>query len=304
MPSSGRSAASDVATSSASRLFERVGIARAADERAHAARGPPGARCGHFDDSHDAARMPVLSTRGTTKPDPFSGWRDRVALERQRDGRRRRVRDLAAEPRELRVAIAQRARAVDVRRRREDDRACARSVSPPAVRTTNGPRPVDARRRARVVSRTMPAPSARDERAHHLAQAAGQRPERAVGDRGAVAVLASRNARSRLPCVALGVDEARKQRADRQPVDVAGVDAGEQRLGEIGRRLRAEAPRHERADRFVRLVASRAGRTARRPCAACPATRTASCVTNGPMRVGMPRTDAAGSGCRRPPRWM
>ena len=47
-----------------------------------------------------------------------------------------------------------------------------------------------------------------------------------------------------------------------------------------------------------------AGRTARRPSAACRATRTGASRTNGPSRVGMPSTDAAGSGCSRPPRWM
>ena len=36
-----------------------------------------GARFGHFEDSHDAARMPVRSTRGTTKPEPVSGCRTR-----------------------------------------------------------------------------------------------------------------------------------------------------------------------------------------------------------------------------------
>ena len=147
----------------------------------------------------------------------------------------------------------------------------------------------------------------RDERAHQLAEAAGQRLERAVGAgdrRSGRGVHGARKARSRLPCCALGLDEAREQRADRQPIDVAGVDAGEQRLGEIGRRFVAEAPAHERADRFVGVVASRAARRAPRPCAACPATRRGACATNGPTRVGMPSTDAAGSGCSRPPRWM
>ena len=55
----------------------------------------------------------------------------------------------------------------------------------------------------------------------------------------------------------LGFDEARKQRANRESIDVAGMNAGEQRLGEIGHRLLTETAPDERADRFVRLVALR-----------------------------------------------
>ena len=68
-----------------------------------------------------------------------------------------------------------------------------------------------------------------------------------------------------------GFGEPREERAHRQAIDVAGVDAGEQRLREVGGGLGAEAPRHERADRFVAPSSRRAGRRAPRPCAACPA---------------------------------
>ena len=70
--------------------------------------------------------------------------------------------------------------------------------------------------------------------------------------------------------LALGIEQPRKQRADRQTFDVAGVDAGEQRLGQVVDRFLAEAAAHERADRFV-LVATCAGaRTARTPCRSLP----------------------------------
>ena len=59
-----------------------------------------------------------------------------------------------------------------------------------------------------------------------------------------------------LPALPLGLEQPRKQRAHRQALDVAGVDAGEQRLGQVVDRLLAEAPPHERADRFV-VVATR-----------------------------------------------
>ena len=34
---------------------------------------PAGARCGHFDDIHEPARIPECSARGTTNPEPLSG---------------------------------------------------------------------------------------------------------------------------------------------------------------------------------------------------------------------------------------
>src|SRR5207244_10210353 len=54
----------------------------------------------------------------------------------------------------------------------------------------------------------------------------------------------------------LGVDEPREERANRQPLDVAGVDAGQQWLGEIGHRFAAESPPDEATDRLVALVAA------------------------------------------------
>jgi hypothetical protein len=55
----------------------------------------------------------------------------------------------------------------------------------------------------------------------------------------------------------LGFGESRKECAYREPVHVAGMDSGEQRLGKICRRLRAEPARHERADGFVVALAPR-----------------------------------------------
>ena len=55
--------------------------------------------------------------------------------------------------------------------------------------------------------------------------------------------------------LALGLDQAREERAHRETLDVAGVDAGEQRLGEVVDRFLAESPAHERGDRLVLVVA-------------------------------------------------
>ena len=69
----------------------------------------------------------------------------------------------------------------------------------------------------------------------------------------------ARNARMHAARLPLGLDQPREERAHRQPVDVAGVDAGEQRLGEVVDRLLAEAAPDERADRFVLVAAAAAG---------------------------------------------
>ena len=66
-----------------------------------------------------------------------------------------------------------------------------------------------------------------------------------------------RNARSKLPYSGLLLDESRKQRPYRQAVDVAGVNASEQRFSQISRRLGTKSPRHECANRFVPTVATR-----------------------------------------------
>ena len=70
MPSSAPHRASTPTSSSS--LLECARVARAADERRNRT-CPSGARIRHLDDSHDPAMMLVFSTRGTTKPEPFSG---------------------------------------------------------------------------------------------------------------------------------------------------------------------------------------------------------------------------------------
>ena len=45
-----------------------------------------------------------------------------------------------------------------------------------------------------------------------------------------------------------GFRESREERPHRQPVNVAGMNSGEQRLGKIRRGLHPEAAGHERAD--------------------------------------------------------
>ncbi len=48
-----------------------------------------------------------------------------------------------------------------------------------------------------------------------------------------------------------GFDQPRKQRAHRQPLDVARMDAGKQRLGDVGDGLGPEAAPHEFGNRFI-----------------------------------------------------
>ena len=55
----------------------------------------------------------------------------------------------------------------------------------------------------------------------------------------------------------LGVGKPGEQGPDRQAVHIAGMDAGEQRLGNVGDRFRSEPAPHESGDRFV-AVRSRA----------------------------------------------
>ena len=93
-----------------------------------------------------------------------------------------------------------------------------------------------------------------DESVNHFAQTAGQRFERALGGRrGGSPPKGTYQAAVFL----FGVGKARKQRAERQPIDIARVNAGQQRLREIHRGFTAEAACHERADRFVAPVAPR-----------------------------------------------
>ena len=304
MPSSGRSAASDASDQLARRIARaRADRARRRGTRA-AARDPSGARCGHFDDSHDAARMPVRFDARHDEAGAVQRMRDRGRAEaraRRSPPTRTESRRTAARARRRDRAAARRSTYAGVAR----TTARASNASPAAVSHANGPRPRD-RVDARRSSRTCVRPAARDERADHLAQAAGQRLERArPADARLRRWLAAEGAQQ-AAVLPLGLDEPREQRAaptaDRRRR--RGCRRAAARRGTSS--LRAEAPRHERADRLVRVVAPSAARTARRPSASCRPTRTASCVTNGPTRVGMPSTDAAGSGagarragCRR-----
>ncbi len=83
-----------------------------------------------------------------------------------------------------------------------------------------------------------------DQRADHLAQAAGQRLERCrsfgVRVRGCGCV---RNARIRLPCARSASAKRGNRAQQRQAIDVAGMDAGQQRLGQVVGRFAAEAAR-------------------------------------------------------------
>ena len=137
------------------------------------------------------------------------------------------------------------------------------------------------RRRSRPASRsdarsrgsrgtTEPGGSARHQRVDQLADAARQRHERAArrGRR-----LQRAEGPQHAAVLALRIDQARKQRTHRQPIDVAGVDAGQQRLGQVVHGLAAEAAAHERGDRLVLVVVprARAARAPRPPSAPCRA---------------------------------
>ena len=90
-----------------------------------------------------------------------------------------------------------------------------------------------------------------------------------------------------------GVGESRKQRAERQPLDIARVDPGKQRFRKVGRGLAAETACHERANGFVGAIAIGRpceARKSRRPSASSRATKTAR--FEGTVR--------SASGCRAP----
>ena len=98
------------------------------------------------------------------------------------------------------------------------------------------------------------------------------------------------------------LDEAREQRMDRQALDIAGVDACQQRLGEIADRLVAEAAPDELSDRLVVVARFVGGIKLPRAIRNLPRHENSGVDTSGPRRVGMPRNDASGSGTSVPPR--
>ena len=240
MPSSGRSAASAIDTSSSSDCSSASG-----------SRAPPtNARI-----STRSVRRPVRPLRRQPR-----GGEDAGALGARHDESRsvQRMGDGGSRGRRARRCpwtrrgSPRRAARGRCRRRARDRRPrTPASVTMSARPAIGSPSPVsDARRIERRCRRTAvfeldrrPA-AARDQRADQLAQAAGQRSKRAVRRRVGGTIAAERAQQAAV--LALGLDEAGKQRADRQPIDVAGMDAGEQRLGQVRRRFVAEAPAHER----------------------------------------------------------
>ena len=177
--------------------------------------------------------MPLFSTRGTTKPEPFSG----CAIASRAKASATVAVDAYGisphKPRELGVAFAQSAPVTYAGVATMT--APRRERSPAAGLAREAARDRRPRRGGRCSSRMAPAASARDQRATISLSPPGS--DRNAPSADARPRAGARNARSRLPCVALGFDEAREQRPHRQPVDVAGVDAGQQRFGQIGRRL-------------------------------------------------------------------
>ena len=234
MPSSGRSAASAASTSSRVRLLERVRIAGAADERAHQhavvgravrplRRQPRGGQdAGAFDARHDEAGS-------------VQRMRDRGAREGERDRRRGRVADIAAQARELAVRPREGGRRSRTPARRRSTARAASGVAGLRFRRAGGST------RERAADRRVEPQRVRRQRARRARGPSRSSRRAAIGTRrrgdGRGPRPGAKRA-SRLPCCPLGLDEPRKQRADRQPIDVAGVNAGEQRLGEVRRRPR------------------------------------------------------------------
>src|SRR5581483_2266066 len=169
----------------------------------------------------------------------------------------RRIRNVPARSRELRVEVA-RDRRGRKRRRREDDRARLQAT---AVFAFDDVRAVAADAGDGRVQADRVGGQHLDEGLDEFAQAARQRLERTVGIAGAgMRPVERRLGPERFQQRALllpGLDEARKQRLDRQAIDVPRVDAGQQRLGQIRLRLATEPPRHERSNRLVAIVPAR-----------------------------------------------
>ena len=92
------------------------------------------------------------------------------------------------------------------------------------------------------------APQRRAKRIDKLADAARQRDERTLRRRSDP----QRAERSQhASCLALGLPQPGEQCAHRQSFGVARVDARQERLADVLGRLCAEAPSHERSDRFI-----------------------------------------------------
>src|SRR5205809_6480960 len=98
--------------------------------------------------------------------------------------------------------------------------------------------------------------------ADEFLHAANERSEQAAARRTFAVAERAKDA----AVLSLRVDESRKERSNRERLDVAGVDAAEQRLGHRGDRRPAKAPAKKRGDGFIaRVAAARHERFNRKP---------------------------------------
>ena len=211
MPSSGPSAVRASDTSSASDRSSAFG-SRAPPTNVRSSTRSSGARCGHFDDSHEAARIPVAFVLGTTKPDPSSGCRTAargkasatVALETYETPSHKRASSASTSrmrrPATYAGAARTSERAVNVSPDRfARERVASPTVTAPARRWTRKD-PCD--RRVQPNGRRR---HCCDERADHFAQPARQRAKQPFSVHRPVPLSPARSggcrrkARSRLP---------------------------------------------------------------------------------------------------------
>ena len=138
-------------------------------------------------------------------------------------------------------------------------------------------------------------------RTDHFAQPAGERAKGAIGIGRPMRARAERAEQA--PADPLGLGETREQRSERQPIDVAGVDACEERLREILRRLCAKSPGDERSDRLVAVVPPSWNEQLRtHPHLAAPGEQPAA--QKGPHARGNAQHGCRGKRVQPAPRWM
>jgi hypothetical protein len=82
------------------------------------------------------------------------------------------------------------------------------------------------------------------------------------------------------------------------------MDAGQQRLGQVGDGLPPEPPADERGNRLVARGVARPGMRSSAAIRALPASEKSRVAASAETLRGMPSTELSGSGCSVPPRRM
>ena len=193
---------------------------RAPPTNARISTRPAGARCGHFDDSHERRQDAAGFAPRHHEAGSVQRVRDGVAGERQHDGRGRGVPDLVAQPGKPRVERAQQRAVTYAGVAATTDRGFERVAGRvDAV----GARPVDAAPPSTGESRrTASAGSFATSAADHLAQTARAAIETRPGSAVERADRSFRNARSRLPCCrSASTNRGKSARMDRRSTSPA-----------------------------------------------------------------------------------